>query len=99
MRREQIFIKQDVTTLSGRTGRDVVGRKERFIIGWGLLSSDELSDIIALVEQDTPLNFEVRDGDLQIKPTSVIPVIKRVTYRIPGGDYIPITQLELVEVT
>lgn len=98
-RRDPIFIKSDVTTLSGRTGRDIVGRKERFVIGWSLLSADELTDIIDLVEQDTPLDFEVRDRDLQIKPTSVITTIRRVTYRIPGGDYIPITQLELVEVT
>ena len=41
MKRETIFVKTDMLTLTGRMGRDIANRKEKFILEWDYMLEEE----------------------------------------------------------
>lgn len=92
-----IVTKTDMMTLGGRTGRDIISRKERFVLGWEYLSKTEIDAILEKVELNTPLNFRVFDRVLTIDDTTVIPYVASINYNIPGSNYIGSLELELIE--
>lgn len=96
--RENIFIKGDVLSLSGKTGRDIIHRKERFTLSWSRMTKDEFDDLFTAVSLNTALDFSVADGNFIISSTSVFPVLKSVEYVTLGENYLVSTQLELVEI-
>lgn len=96
-RRGFVVVKTDVLTLGGRTGRDIIARKERYILGWEYLSKAEIDAILNKVELNTPLNFRVFDRTLRINDVTVIPYVASVNYNIPGSSYIGSLELELIE--
>lgn len=99
MSRETIFIKTDIMTLSGRMGRDIAHRKEKFLLEWDYMSEAESRAIMnSIIEQNATVQFQVTDGNLSIPATSVIPYMSTRQYETPGGSYYNKTQLELIEV-
>ena len=100
MSRETIFIKTDIVTLSGRMGRDIAHRKEKFMLEWDYMSEAEARAIMnSIIAQNMAVEFEVDDGNLTIPATSVIPYMSTRQFEMPGGSYYTKTQLELIEVS
>jgi hypothetical protein len=97
-RRESIFVAQDVRAISGREGRDKSHRKERFVLGWDVLVSSELSTILTIVEKNQPVTFSVSEENLTINEISVIVNIVSIRYTTPGENYIAETEIELIQV-
>lgn len=97
--REHVFIKSDIKTISGRSTRDISSRKEKYYLGWDVLSANELDVLLGILEENSAVEFSVNDGNLQIAATQVFPFIKAITYQTPGTDYIAEVELELIEVS
>lgn len=97
-KRTPLLLHTDMITLSGRTGRDIAHVKEQFVLGWDVLSKDELQILLALVDLAVPITFSVQDKDLTIEQTTVIPNITDITYEVLGSNYIAKLEMVLTEV-
>ncbi len=97
--REQIYMKKDVLSLSGKTGRDITGRKERFILSWDNMTKTEFDSLLSSIETNTSMLFSISDGALQISETEVFAVVSSAEYSTLGSDYLVSTEVVLVEVT
>ena len=95
--REFIFIKIDRRALNGKLGRDQGPRKEKFILGWELLTEREANIILDAVQSDVVSVFQVDDRNLQIGPVDVIPYIASKEYVELGSDYRLSLVVELIE--
>jgi hypothetical protein len=96
--REFIFQKTDVTTIDGKTSRDLGKRKEKFVLGWEMLFESELDRIKTIVEKNTAVTFEIAEDNLVINETNVLTTLRPVNYIIPGENYLIATEIELIEV-
>ncbi len=99
LERENIYVKKDVLSISGKTGRDVISQKERITVGWNKLQKRYLVALLAEIARDEPLSFRVEDGNLQIPNTTVLASLKTVEYETLGGDYLATAKVELIEVS
>ena len=96
--RENIYIAKDVSTISGKGGRDITNMKERITLSWNRLSASDFRAILLEIEKNEPLVFYVNQNALQISNMLVIPVIKTAEYTTLGSDYLVSTSIELTEV-
>ena len=87
-----------MTTIDGKTSRDLGGRKERFVLGWEILFKSEVDRIKAVVEKNTAVTFKIAEDNLIINETSVLVTLRPVSYNVPGSEYFASTEIELIEV-
>lgn len=97
-KRNPLFIGGDAEMLDGTTKRDIVSRKESFVLSWELMSRSTFDAILAIIELNTPVTFQVDDGNLSIGSTSVLTRISNVDYSTPGSSYLASVSIELIEV-
>lgn len=97
LRREFVWVKSDIVTLSGRTTRDISSRKEKWILGWEVMSKSELTILLALLEENGAVDFSVNDTNLNIAATPVFPYVSAINYDMPGSTYFAKLECELIE--
>lgn len=97
--REFISISSDVSTLTGKTGRDLGTKKEIFRLGWEVLSKEEVDNILVILAKNTPVVFQITETNLTIAPTRVIIRLSGIEYSTLGSNYISSLELELEEET
>ena len=98
-KREFIYLKTDMNTIDGSTKRDIGTFKERFILGYEVLTQTEITAIQDIIDLDTAVSFQVSENNLTINSTNVFPSIKVKSHSIPGEDYRAAIELELLEVS
>lgn len=96
-KRAFVFIKGDTMTLGGRTGRDILHRKEKFVLGWEMLEKREVALFQEIVDLNIPVTFKIVHQDLSVTERTVIPYISAINYDIPGSSYIARLDLELID--
>lgn len=89
---------RDVRTINGKEGRDISAKKERFVLGWEILSRTEFDRLSTIADNGVAVTFSVDDGNLVINETSVLARLSQARYVVPGSDYIVGTEIELIEV-
>lgn len=99
MRREFIQVKSDLDTINGRTTRDFSAVKEKFILRWDYLRQDEIEIIMAIVNLNTAVTFQIAENNLIVNSTSVLPFLSVRDYPTPAGSFYEAVELELVEVS
>ncbi len=97
-KRDFIFVSRDVRAINGKEGRDISGKKERFVFGWEVLSLLEFDRLNAAADVGATVTFSVNDGNLIINETNVLARVSQARYVIPGSSYIVGTEIELIEV-
>lgn len=98
-KREFIYVKTDMNTIDGSTKRDVGTFKEKFILGYEVLTQAEISAIQTIIDTNAAVSFEISEQNLNINSTNVFPSIKVKSHTIPGADYRAAIELELLEVS
>lgn len=99
MSREFVYIKTDMDTINGRTTRDFSSVKEKFLLRYDFLTQAEITAIMAIVELNTTVTFQIAEDNLTLNETDVIPFIFSRNYPTPSGSYYESFELELVEVS
>ncbi len=97
-KRDFIFVSKDVRAINGKEGRDISGKKERFVLGWELLALLEFDRLSAAADTGTAVTFSVTDGNLVINQTNVLARLSQARYIVPGSNYVVGTEIELTEV-
>lgn len=88
-----------VVTLNNTHKKDITGRKEQYILGYKMLTQDEVSSILSERDLDTPRNFSVSETNLTISSTSVLIQVDRRIYATAGPDYLEDLTIILTEVS
>jgi hypothetical protein len=96
LKREQIFVRTDYGTISGKTMRDISSRKESYILEWEVLTKEEADVISGIVDLNCSVAFEVSDGNLQVGSVDVFPRVKAKHYTMQGENYFVSLVLELL---
>ena len=96
--RKQIELSGANTTLTNRTTKDILGRKEQFILTFQNLTQTQVNNLLAEWNLQTTRNFTVNETSLTIPATPVHIDIQQRNY-IKGGDYREIIILTLTEVS
>lgn len=97
LQREFVFIKSDISSLTGKISRDVTLLKEKYLISWDIISVTDASNLLSIVNKNKVVIFFVDDKNLQISSTSVHVYIASQGYKILGSNYISSLILELIE--
>ena len=93
-------ISTDFLTITGKSVRDVrTLTKEIFLLNWELLSVAEVDAILAIVDKNIPVDFEVINNSLTIASSSVLLTVNGIDYSILGSNYLASLVLELEQVT
>ncbi len=95
--RQSVELKAEMTTLSGKTVKDVFGFKERYIIKEELLTKQESDNIVGEFTDKAEKAFVVTETNLTINTTVLVSVTQR-EYTVPGGDLRVDLVLDLIEV-
>lgn len=96
--REQIEQSGTIVTLNGYTKKDITNRKERFTLGFEMLTQAQVSTILTIWGDQTTKTFEVDESNLTVSPTTVHIDIKDRSYNTKGEDYREDLKLILTEV-
>lgn len=95
--REYVYLKTDMKTLNGKTARDYSYQKEKYLIGWDLLKSEQAEQILTIVNTNQVVAFSISDGNLSIASVNVHTYIGSKQYVVVGSDYRVSLMLELIE--
>lgn len=95
--REYIKLKADYTALTGKVSQDYSYSKEKYLLGWEMLSKEEADNILSIVNLNKAVSFSVIVGNLNIPLVDVIPYIKSMEYSVIGDNYYVSLALELIE--
>lgn len=96
--REYIETAAFILTLNNTTKKDLVGRKERYILQFTMLTQAEVAAILSEFELNTTRNFRVTETNLTIAATPVHIEMERRQYNTPGNEYREDIVLILTEV-
>lgn len=98
-RRSFISVSQDCISINGKHGRDIrLTTKERFELSWEMLSVDEVSVLLAIVEGNTPVIFFVNEENLKVSERQVLVYLNKIEYFFLGSDYYATVSLGLENV-
>lgn len=89
---------QSNLSITGRTRKKVLNRKERFVLEFQHLTQAQLNAILAIEEQNACQSFSVSDGDLTIPETEVLIEIPVIVHPLSGKEYRVNIQMILEEV-
>lgn len=98
MRREPVYLKQDIDTLSGATFRDIVKQKEKIVLYYEHLNENEIGAIMDIVNLNTAVTFLASGGDFLISEINVHPYVKYREYE-KGGSLYEKVELHLYQVS
>ena len=98
LKREQINIEVEHMTLDGTSKKDIAARKERYVLGFDMLTQVEFASMKGEWDLQTARNFAVSDGSLTISSTPVHIQINERTYNTPGDQFREDIDLILTEV-
>lgn len=96
--REYIETAAFILTLNNTTKKDLVGRKERYILEFTMLTQAEIASMLSEFELNTTRNFSVSESNLTIASTPVHIELERREYNTPGNEYREDIVLILTEV-
>ena len=97
-KRTQIESGASFNTLDGTTKRDIINRKEQFVLSYQMLTRDEVADILSEYNDQTTKNFTVDETNLSIPATEVRVVLSNRQYLTAGNEYRENLVLILTEV-
>ncbi len=97
-KRVQIEVGATQLTLNGETKKDIVKRKEQFILSYENLTQAQVDNILIEYNLQTSRLFSVSESNLTISPTSVHIELSDREY-LPGPDYREKLELILTEVS
>ena len=95
--RETVETSVENLLLTGTTKKDIVNRKERFVLRFEHLTSAEVSSIMAEYDLQTVRNFAVSETNVTITSTQVHIDITNREY-VTGADYRENLTIILIEV-
>lgn len=84
--RETIETSASNNSIEGRTTKDIMNRKYRYVLVYNWLSASERNDIITIYDKEACVTFEVTETNLTISETEVHVDIPRRNYH-KGADY------------
>ena len=91
---------QDHQTISGKTVRDLdILDKEVYTLSWETLDSYEVALLLAIVEKNMAITFQISEDNLTINSKSVFAKIASISYSIVGSNYLASLQLRLEQVS
>lgn len=96
--RDQIETGASIQMLDGSTKKDIINRKERYILELRKLTQTEVSNIIEKYNLQTTLDFSVDETNLNIGSTKVHMDIANRQYNTKGDEYREDLTLILTEV-
>jgi len=96
--RKFIEVGGKVTTLKGRTKKDIVARKEQFVIKYVMLTQTEVNAIMGEYNLEATRNFSISETNLTIASTPVHIDIAERAYNTAGDSYREDLTLVLTEV-
>jgi hypothetical protein len=99
LKKEFIFVKSDITSLTGKISRDTILLKEKYLISWDMIDTTTASELLTVINRNELVEFEVDDGILQIPATLVHVYIASQGYETLGSNYLSSLVLELIEET
>lgn len=85
-KREQLETASKNKTITGFTRKQIVNRKERYIIEYRRLTQAQVATILGIWNTRAVAEFEVSNG-ITITPTNVHVEIDRRDYNTPGADF------------
>lgn len=97
--RFQLEIARKLDMLNGATKKDIVGRKEQFLLSYERLTQSEVTNIVAIYNLNSEVTFQVTETNLTIPVTNVHVEIPNRAYRTLGSDYLEDLTLVLTEVS
>ena len=96
--RRQVETGASHLTLDGQSKKDILNRKEQFILNFEFLSQSQISQILGEFDLQTTRNFAVDETNLTITSTPVHISIQNREYS-QGAEYRENIQLILTEVS
>jgi hypothetical protein len=98
-KREYIETGTTNNLLNGSTKKDIINRKEKFILEYTNLTQTEVAEILSQYELNTTRNFSVDETNLTIAETPVFIDIPSRLYNVKGTDYRESLTIVLTEVS
>lgn len=96
--RETVEASTQNVTIEGKDKKDIVNRKERYILEFTKLTQAQISSIMAKYNLQTTLSFQVTETNLTINATDVHIDIPQRAYNTGGDQYREDITLILTEV-
>lgn len=93
-----VEISRKLNMLNGATKKDIVGRKEQYILSYQLLTQAQMATINSIYNLNSEVTFQVTETNLTIEQTTVHMEISSRTYRVMGSSYLEDVTLVLTEV-
>ena len=85
--REYIESAAMILTLNNRSKKDLVGRKERFVLEFKMLTQLEVATILSEFDLNVTRNFSITETNLTLAATKVHIEITRREYNTKGNEY------------
>jgi len=85
--RNQIEVGATVHTLSGATKKDIVNRKEQFVLSFEMLTQTEVANIMTEYDKQDTVDFESTETNLAIPSTECQMEISQRAYNTKGNEY------------
>jgi hypothetical protein len=95
--REFIYQKTDMTSLNGKTFRDMSSRKIKYYLSFENLTKIQVDALQAIVALNVPVHLYIFKKDLINISTTVIPYIGSIIHETVGSDYLANVQIEMIE--
>lgn len=97
--REQIETGASVMTINGTTKKDIINRKEKYVLVFEMLTQAQVGNITSEYNDQTTKNFSVSESNLTISATPVHIEMVRREYNTRGNEYREDVTLFLTEVS
>jgi hypothetical protein len=98
MVRRQVETGATVITLDGTTKKDIISRKEQFVLEYTLLTQAEVASILGEYNLQTTRNLAINETNLTVSTTPVHIEIEERQYNTKGNEYREDLTLVLTEV-
>jgi hypothetical protein len=96
--RQQIEIGGTIITIDGTTKKDIVTRKEKYVLEYKMLTQTQVASILGELNDMATKDFTVDETNLAISATPVHVEISDRQYNTGGGEYREDITLVLTEV-
>lgn len=95
--REFVYTKTDFNSMTGKSQRDTVNKKERFHLHFQNLTQDQVQILQDIVSENEVVSFVLNHKAMLNISTSVFPFIGAIVYDTVGETYLASLDLDLIE--